>query len=82
VRVSFSLLTDSLDEGASPWDMVPIVLQFIDAMDHLMMYEAEGGSKRRPLGGALPRKYLLLPQNSAVPVSWFSTALVLIDRRS
>jgi hypothetical protein len=46
VRVSFSLLTDSQDDRASPWDVVPIVLQLTDAMDRLMMYEAEGGSKR------------------------------------
>jgi len=38
--VSFSLLTDSQDDGACPWD----------AMDRLMMYLAEDGSKRHPLG--------------------------------
>ena len=50
MRVSFSLLTDSQDDGASPWDVVAIVLQVVGAMDRLMMYVAEGGSKRHPLG--------------------------------
>ena len=40
MRVSFSQLTDSQDDGASARD----------AMGRLMMYMAEGGSKRRPLG--------------------------------
>ena len=40
MRVSFSQLTDSQDDGASPWD----------AGDRLIMYLAEAGSKRHPLG--------------------------------
>jgi hypothetical protein len=47
VRVNFSLLTDSYDEGASPWDVVPIVLQFIDAIERLPMYLAVGRSKHQ-----------------------------------
>ena len=81
MRVSFSLLTDSQDDGASPWDAA-IVLQVVGAMDGLMMDVAEGGSKRHPLRRSAADKVRVLPQNSAVPVSWFSTALVLIDRRS
>ena len=49
MRVSLSLLTDSQDDGASPWDVVAIVLQVVGA-NRLMMYVAEGGSKRHPLG--------------------------------
>jgi hypothetical protein len=48
--VSSSLLTDSQDDGASPWHVVAIVLQVAGAMNRLMMYVAEGGSKRHPLG--------------------------------
>jgi len=50
MRVSFSLLTDSLDDGASPWDVVAVVLQVVGALGRLMMYVAEGGSERHPLG--------------------------------
>src|ERR1700720_2053586 len=50
IRVSFSLLSDSQDDGASPWDVAAIVLQVVSAMDRLMIYVAEGGSKRHPLG--------------------------------
>jgi len=50
MRVSFSLLTDSLDDGASPWDVVAVVLQVVGALGRLLMYVAEGGSKRHPLG--------------------------------
>jgi len=50
VRVSFGLLTDSQDGGANPWDAVAIGLQVVAAMGRLMMYVAEGGSKRHPLG--------------------------------
>ena len=59
MRVSSCLLTDSQDYGASPWDMVPIVLQFIDAMDPLMMYEAEGGRKRRQCGRSAADEVLI-----------------------
>jgi hypothetical protein len=50
--VSFSLLTHSQDDGASPWGVVAIVLQVVGAMDRVMMHVAEGGSKRHPLGGS------------------------------
>jgi hypothetical protein len=50
MRVSFSLLTDSQHDGASPWHVVAIVLEVVGAMDRLVMYVAEGGSKRHPLG--------------------------------
>ena len=70
MRVSFSLLTDSQDDGASVWDMVPIVLQFINAMDRLMMFEAEGGRKRGPLGGSTDEALIFAPEFSRfrVPV--------------
>jgi hypothetical protein len=48
--VSFSLPIDSQDDGASPWDAVAIELQVVGAMDRFMMYVADGGSKRHPLG--------------------------------
>jgi hypothetical protein len=48
MRVNFSLLRDSDDEGANPWDVVPVVLQFIDAMDRLMMYLAGSHDPARP----------------------------------
>jgi hypothetical protein len=38
MRVSFSLLTDSQNDGASPWDVVAIVLQVVGAMDRLIVY--------------------------------------------
>ena len=50
MRVRFGLLTDSQDDRASPWDVVAIVLQVVGAMDRLMMYVAEAGSKCHPLG--------------------------------
>src|ERR1700675_4695588 len=50
MRVSLSLLTDSQDDGASPWDVVAIGLQVVGPKDRLIMYVAEGGSKRHPLG--------------------------------
>src|ERR1700690_962790 len=50
MRVSFSLLADSQDGGASPWDVVAIVREVVGTMDRLMMYVGEGGSKRHPLG--------------------------------
>src|ERR1700690_2766496 len=37
MRGNFSLLRDSCDEGASPWDVGRIVLQFIDVIDRLVM---------------------------------------------
>ena len=48
--VSSSLLADSQDDGASPWRVVTVVLQVVGAKDRLMMYLAEGGSKRHPHG--------------------------------
>jgi hypothetical protein len=59
MRVSFSLLTDSQDDGASPGDVVAIVLQVVGAMDRLMMYVAEGGSKRHPLGRSAADEVLI-----------------------
>ena len=48
--VSSSLLADSQDDGAGPGRVVAVVLQVVGAMDCLMMYLSEGGSKRHPLG--------------------------------
>ena len=59
MRVSFRLLTNSQDGGASPWDVVAIVLQVVGAMDRLMMYVAEGGSKRHPLGRSAAHEVLV-----------------------
>ena len=50
MRVSFSLLTNSQDDRASPWQVVAIVFQVVGARDRLMMYVPEGRSKRHPLG--------------------------------
>ena len=77
MRVSFSLLTDSQDDGASPWDVAAIVPQVVGTMDRLMIYVAEGGSKRHPLGRSDFDEVLVFAKNSAVPASWFSRALVL-----
>ena len=57
--VSSSLLTDSQDDGASPWHVVAIVLQVVGAMDRLMMYVTEGGSKRHPLGRSAAEEVLV-----------------------
>ena len=72
MRVSFSLLTDSQDDGASPWDVVAIVLQVVGAMDRLMMYVAEGGSKCHPLSGSAADEVLVL-------VPEFSRSRVLVQ---
>ena len=58
--MSSSLLTDSQDDGASPWHVVAIVLQVVGAMDRLMMYVAEGGSKRHPLGRSAADEVLVV----------------------
>jgi len=72
MRVSFGLLTDSQDDGASPWDVVAIVLQVVGAMDRLRMEVAEGGSKRPPLGrGAADEVLAFAPE--------FSRSRVLIQ---
>ena len=71
MRVSFSLPIDSQDDGASPWDVVAIVLQVVGAMDRLMMYVAEGGSKRHPLGRSAADEVLVFApefSRSRVPV--------------
>ena len=60
MRVSFSLLTDSQDDGASPWQVVAIVFQVVGAMDRLTMYVAEGRSKGHPIGGSTAREALIL----------------------
>lgn len=49
MRVSFNLLTNSQDDGTSPWDVVAVGLQAVGTMDRLGTYLAEGGSKRHPL---------------------------------
>ena len=59
MRVSFSLLTDSQDDRASPWDVVAIVLQVVGAMNRLMMYLAKGGSKRHPLSRSASDEVLI-----------------------
>ena len=59
MRVSFSLLTDLQDDGASPRDVSAIVLQAVGAMDRLIRYEAEGGSKRDPLGRTAADEFLV-----------------------
>ena len=69
--VSSSLLTDSQDDGASPWRVVAIVLQVVGAMDRLMMYLAEGGSKRHPLGRSAADEVLVF-----APEFSFSSVLV------
>lgn len=57
--VSSSLLTDSQDDGPSPRHVVAIVLQVVGAMDRLMMYVAEGGSKRHPPGRSAAHEVLV-----------------------
>ena len=46
MRVSFSLLTNSQDDGASPWNMTAVVLEVIGAMTRLMMCLGISGRKR------------------------------------
>ena len=46
MRVSLSLLADSQDDGPSPWDAPAIGLQVVGTMNRIVMYWAEGGSKR------------------------------------
>jgi hypothetical protein len=65
--VSSSLLTDSQDDGASPWRVVAIVLQVVGVMDRLMMYLAEGGSKRHPLGRSAADEVLVLAPEFSRP---------------
>ena len=57
--VSSSLLTDSPDDGASPWHVVAEVLHVVGAIDRLMMYVAKGGSKRHPLGRSAAHEVLV-----------------------
>ena len=59
MRVSSSLLTESQDDGASPWHVVAIVLQVFGALDGLTMYLAEGGSKHHPLGRSAAHEVLV-----------------------
>jgi len=73
--VSSSLLTDSQDDGASPWHVVAIVLQVVCAMDRLMMYVAEGGSKRHPLGRRAAHEVLVFAPE-------FSRSSVLVQHGS
>jgi hypothetical protein len=59
MRVSFSLLTDSQEDGTSPWDAVAIVLHVFGAMDRLMMYVAECWNKRHPLSRSVAEEVLV-----------------------
>src|ERR1700751_1363880 len=73
VGVSFSLLTDSQDDGASPWHVVAIVLQVICTMDRLVMYGAEGGSNGHPLGRSAAHEVLVVAPE-------FRRSFVLVQR--
>ena len=73
MRVRFSLLIDSQDDGASPWDVVAIVLQVVGAVDRLMMHVAEVGSKRQPLGRSAADEVLVFAPE-------FSRSSVLVQR--
>ena len=73
--VSSSLLTESQDDGASPWHVVAIVLQIVCALDRLMMYVAKGGSKRHPLGRSAAHDVLVVAPE-------FSRSSVLIQHGS
>jgi len=73
VGVSSSLLTDSQDERTSPWHVVAIVLQVVGAMDRLMMYVVEGGSKRHPLGRSAAHEVRVFARE-------FSRSSVLVQR--
>ena len=71
--VSSSLLTDSQDDGPRPWHVVAIVLQVAGVMDLLMMYVAEGGSKRHPLGRSAAHEVLVFAPE-------FSRSSILVQR--
>ena len=71
--MSSSLLTDPQDDGASPWHVVAIVLQVVGAMDRLMMYVVEVGSKRHPLGRSAAHEVLVFAQE-------FSRSSVLVQQ--
>lgn len=75
VGVSSSLFTDLQDGGASPWYVVAIILQVIGAMDRLVMYVAEGGSKRHPLGRRTAHEVLAFAPE-------FSRSFVLVQHGS
>ena len=47
-RVSFSLLSDSNDDGASEWYALPKLLQVLEVIGRLIRKGAVEGSKRRP----------------------------------
>ena len=59
MRVSPSLLSDSQDDGASPWDALQIVLQVPDATNRLTRYLAVGEGRRAPLAWSAANKMLL-----------------------
>jgi hypothetical protein len=46
MRVSFSLLPHSQDNGASPWDVAAVVLEVVGATTRLMMCLGKGSRKR------------------------------------
>jgi hypothetical protein len=73
--VSSSLLTESQDDGASPWHVVAIVLQVFGALDGLMMYLAERGSKHHPLGRRAAHEVLVCAPE-------FSRSSVLVQHGS
>src|ERR1035438_638119 len=59
--VSLSLLKDSYDDGATPWDAAPVVLQVSDATRRLTRYLAVRESKRKrpPLARSVAHEVLL-----------------------
>jgi len=71
--VGSSLLTDSQDDGASPWQVVAIVFQVVGTMDRLMMYVPEGGSKRHPPGWRATHEALVFTPE-------FSRSSILVQR--
>jgi hypothetical protein len=81
MRVNFSLLTDSYDEGASPGNAVRIVLHFIGAVDHLMRYLAVSRSKRQPLAPSAADEVLLFTPQFGCSTGPIQLASVLMGRR-
>ena len=67
--VSLSLLNDSWDDGASPWDALPVVPQVPDATGRLTRCLAVRESKRKrpPLARSAAHKVLLFTPQFAPP---------------
>src|SRR5271166_3811143 len=79
--VSSGLLTDSQDDGAGQGHVVAIVLQVVGAMDRLITYVAEGGSKRHPFGRSAAHEVLVFaPEFSRSRVLLPSS--IVIDRQT